>query len=355
MNTNASNFQKIDHAFDDYVGFDALPNIQPNPPEFIPMHGDQARASKPTARLAPEATRYELPMGMLASDLFEREKTPSDFVLPGFIAGTVGALIAPGSTGKSMLAMQLAALVAGADMLGANWPKLKTGEVLILALEDPANELYNRWTDLGSKMSSEEKKAGRRVRVVPMIGLGFDIMNDEHFNALVRACTGKRLLILDTMRRIHMLNENDGGEMARVVARLEELAALTGCAILFLHHTNKAATFNGAGDQQQASRGSSVLVDNIRFQMFMVGMNKGDDESKEVKDAELFSQFVRVGVSKVNYGSRIGDIWLHRAEGGILESAGFPTSALTSLVISEHRKNKAKEAKNEKNEKKDWI
>ncbi len=36
-----------------------------------------------------------------------------DFVLPGLVAGTVGALVSPGGSGKSALALQIAALVAG--------------------------------------------------------------------------------------------------------------------------------------------------------------------------------------------------------------------------------------------------
>jgi RecA-family ATPase len=312
-------------------------NPLPEPPDFPQWDDD-----KPATKTKLPTPLYELPLGKLASELFQREKTPSDFVLPGFIAGTLGALIAPGSTGKSMLAMQLAALVAGANMIGTDWPELKVGDVLILAVEDPENELYNRWTDLGSRMSPEEREAGKRVRVIPMIGQRFDIMNNEHFEALMRACSGKRLLILDTMRRIHTLDENDGGAMAQVVGRLEEIAAATGCAILFLHHTNKAATFNASGDQQQASRGSSVLVDNIRFQMFMVSMNEQDKASKEVQK-ELHNRFVRVGVSKVNYGPKIGDIWLHRTDGGILEPAEFPTSSITSIEkTTRKKKNSAK-------------
>jgi len=265
---------------------------------------------------------FEFPEGKLASELFDREKTPSDFVLPGFLAGTVGALIAPGSTGKSMLAMQLAALVAGVDTLGTNWQEIKFGEVIIMAVEDPMNELYNRWTDLGSRLTVREKEVGAKIRVIPMIGKRFDIMNESHFQALIKLCEGKILLIMDTMRRIHKLDENNGSDMEQVVSRLEEIAAITGCAILFLHHINKAATFSGAGDKQQASRGSSVLVDNIRFQMFLVGMKSGDEFSNEVQP-QLYEDFVRLGASKVNYGKKIGDIWLRRTEGGILTNAEF--------------------------------
>lgn len=274
--------------------------------------------------------KYQLPEGMLASDLFKRQPVPTDFVLPGFVAGTLGALIAPGSTGKSMLAMELATLVAGTNMLGQDWPVMKVGNVMILAVEDPENELFNRWTELGTLMNPEQRRAGERVRVVPMLGQRFDVMNDEHFQALLEACNGKRLLILDTMRRIHALDENDGGDMALVVGRLEEIAAATGCAILFLHHTNKAATLNGQGDAQQASRGSSVLVDNIRFQMFMVGMSKDDMPFSDQVDPAFYKTCVRVGVSKVNYGPRIGDIWLKRAAGGILVPAEFSAGSVAA-------------------------
>ncbi|WP_432759877.1 AAA family ATPase, partial [Escherichia coli] len=38
---------------------------------------------------------------------------PLDYVLPNMVAGTVGALVSPGGAGKSMLALQLAAQIAG--------------------------------------------------------------------------------------------------------------------------------------------------------------------------------------------------------------------------------------------------
>lgn len=286
-------------------------------------------------QLAPKPKlKYRLPEGRPASELVAQERVPSDFVLPGFVAGTVGALISPGGTGKSMLAMELAALVAGANMLGLDWPGIKHGNVLILATEDPERELYNRWSDLGRHLDAESREACARVRVIPMLGQRFDIMEEDHFQALLDKCQGKRLLLLDTFRRIHTMDENDGGAMAQVVMRLEEIAATTGCAILFLHHTNKLATLSGQGDVQQASRGSSVLVDNIRFQMFMVGMGKDDKPDCDQVDPEFWKEYVRMGVSKVNYGPRVGNVWLKRADGGILVPAEFPTSSVATRKAS---------------------
>lgn len=46
------------------------------------------------------------------SQAFEVLPPPIDFIWPGFIAGTVGALVAPGATGKSYWALQAAMSVA---------------------------------------------------------------------------------------------------------------------------------------------------------------------------------------------------------------------------------------------------
>ena len=55
---------------------------------------------------------------------FETKQPDPDFLWPGFLAGTVGALVAPGATGKSFWALQAAMAVAchvpGGDLLGLN-------------------------------------------------------------------------------------------------------------------------------------------------------------------------------------------------------------------------------------------
>lgn len=310
-------------------------NLEPPEDHLIPMAGTTA---EPPQSLRPA---FKFPKGMLASALFTREKVPSDFVLPGFIAGTVGAIVAPGSTGKSMLAMQLAAYVAGASVLGNTWQPTKTGEVVILAVEDPENELYNRWTDLGSVLNENERSKCDKVLVLPLFGLGFDIMRDDCFQELIELCTGKRLVVMDTLRRIHSLDENDSSDMSLVVARLEQVTRATGCSILFLHHTTKSSAMNGQGDAQQASRGSSVLVDNIRYQMFLAGMTPEEAEEWEVDD-QLRNRYVKVGLSKVNYSGKPPTLWLCRNQDGILLPGEFSTSWITS------RKGKSAQKKEKK-------
>jgi RecA-family ATPase len=147
-----------------------------------------------------------------------------------------------------------------------------------------------------------------------------DIMDDRWFDAHTRIATDRRLLILDTLRRFHACEENDSGAMAKVIGRMEAIAARTGCSIVFLHHSSKSAAMGGQGDQQQASRGSSVLVDNIRWQGFLAGMGPDEVEQYGIEEG-MRRIFVRFGVSKSNYGAPRDDRWYRRHEGGVLQPA----------------------------------
>ena len=137
---------------------------------------------------------------------------------------------------------------------------------------------------------------------------------------LKRAAEGRRLMVLDTLRRFHIEEENASGPMAQVIGRMEAIAADTGCSIVFLHHASKGAAMMGAGDQQQASRGSSVLVDNIRWQSYLSSMTSAEAEEWGVDDDQR-RFFVRFGVSKANYGAPFADRWFRRHDGGVLKPA----------------------------------
>lgn len=64
-------------------------------------------------------------------EAFAAAPPPLDYVLPNMVAGTVGALVSPGGAGKSMLALQLAAQIAGGpDLLEVG--ELPTGPVIYL-------------------------------------------------------------------------------------------------------------------------------------------------------------------------------------------------------------------------------
>ncbi|MGD9710260.1 MAG: helicase RepA family protein [Halothiobacillaceae bacterium] len=260
-------------------------------------------------------------------EVYEVEPRPLDFVLPSVLTGTVASLVSPGGSGKTMWALQVAHQVAGAaDLLGIG--TFPAGPVLYLAAEDPQLAIEHRLFAMGSRLDAATRGLmGERLTVQALIGHSPDIMDGRWYDAIEKAASGCRLVIFDTLRRFHTLEENDSGDMARVVGRLEKLATSAGCAVLFLHHSSKAMAIAGRGDEQQAGRGSSVLIDNIRGGFFMSGMTKEDaarlSEDGRHAIGDRRGYFVRWGGTKPNYGPPISEIWYRRTAGGVLEPVGL--------------------------------
>ena len=131
------------------------------------------------------------------------------------------------------------------------------------------------------------------------------------------------MLVLDTFRRFHKCDENDSAAMARILCVLEGVAKRTGCSIVFVHHANKSAAVNGQGDMQHASRGSSVLVDHVRWQMYLAVASKEEAKTLGIDEKDR-GYYIRVGLSKQNYGPPSSNLcWLRRSDGGVLVTANF--------------------------------
>ncbi|MGZ9741117.1 helicase RepA family protein [Pseudomonas sp. GNP012] len=264
-------------------------------------------------------------------DLFEAfEASPPmlDFIWPGFLAGTVGALIAPGATGKSYWALEaamgVACTVAGGDILDLAPPR--TGKVLYIAGEDPAPALTRRVHAIGQHLEQPARRSiAAELTLSTVMGEPFNVMERSHFRTLTEQAQGYRLIVLDTLSRIHQLDENSNSDMSRLISRLEQVAATTGASVLFLHHVSKSSARDGFADQQQAARGASSLIDNARWCGYVAGMT--EEESKRLTErpsdrvpigAKRRLNFVRFGVSKQNYDPTHLERWYSRQSGGVL-------------------------------------
>jgi RecA-family ATPase len=259
---------------------------------------------------------------------FENEPPALDFIWPGFLAGTVGALVAPGATGKSFwaleAAMSIACSVAGGDLVGLT--PAHAGRVVYLAGEDPPPALVCRVHAIGQHLNQQAREAvAENLVLEPIMGKRPNVMDDRHLARIIEFCAGARLIVLDTLSRIHTLDENSNGDMARLVATLEHVAANTGASVLYLHHVSKGSAREGQTDQQQAARGASALIDNARWCGFVARMN--EDEAMRLSDRGCDREaigntrrgyFVRFGVSKQNYDCAPIDRWYARHSGGVL-------------------------------------
>jgi len=267
-----------------------------------------------------------LPKVLNLEKCFGEEPRELDFVLPGLLAGTVGALVGTGGTSKSSFMLQVALMLAGGpdtldlQKIDKNWKKKEIDRVCYIAAEDPQPILQRRSHSLGALMSPEARGMVRcALEIHCANGFLLDITEHRWNQWLFDIAKGTRLVIIDTLRRVHQLDENESGAMSRLVGVLENVCKETGTTILYVHHTNKGGAQSG---EATSTRGSSVLTDNARLQLNLVTMN--DAEAKENGiDENHRKRYVRLVYAKTNYCAPYADTWYKRCAEGRLEPIEF--------------------------------
>src|SRR5690625_321501 len=167
--------------------------------------------------------------------LLEHEPPALDFVVPGLLAGTLGALVSPGGAGKSNYTLQIAAGIAtGLDLCGfaddSDWQPGEPQHVTFLTAEDPKEVLWHRLHALkkliykhvsGDRAAQALADLGENLLIVPLVGLMPDIMDEAETSVLASYVWHCRLVVIDTLRRFHRLPEIDDCAMASVIHTLE--------------------------------------------------------------------------------------------------------------------------------------
>lgn len=273
------------------------------------------------------------------ADVLNAPRPVLDCVLPGLPVGTVGNLVAPGSTGKTQFLLQLAvARCLGLPAIGGLFPAARPEHVLMVVAEENAIIMTQRLHDLvdglveqglfaGAQRADLIAELNTRLRLFPLTGQDVRLVKDACFTEvltrLVKLGEGVRLVIADPLRRFHDGDENDSGAMTQLVQAFEHIAQQTGAAVLLSHHTSKAAVLNGQGESQQAGRGSSALTDGVRWQANLTGMST--KAANELRLAENEARFyVRFDISKSNYGPPQAPVWLRRQANGVLTRSELP-------------------------------
>jgi hypothetical protein len=253
-------------------------------------------------------------------DAFTQSPPVLDFVLPGFLAGTVGILTSAGGVGKSFWTLEAAMSIASPLTDPLQLQIANHGCVCILNAEDQAAVLINRLHAIGRLLSKEARESLVQNYILEdLYGRGVDIMESKWQDAIIEMAgrNKARLVVLDTLSRWHRLDENSNADMGRLMSVLDSIASQTSASILLLHHVSKDMAKDGRQDEQQSARGASLLVDNARWQAFMCVMTRKEAESFGVA-SDMRKRFVRFGISKQNSGVPFGDVWYQRVDGGVL-------------------------------------
>lgn len=251
-----------------------------------------------------------------------------DFVLPGLLPGTFGLLVAPGATGKSQLALDLAVSIAlGRPVAEGLFPACPPGKVVFLAGAECDRILAERMRSLLRLDEQGDANLYANLFLFPMAGESCTLFANGQPTALHdelrELSAGARLIIVDPLRRLHGGDENNSADMTRFVVVMEQLAKATGAAVVGLHHANRASAADTAS--QHAARGSSALVDGARWQLNLSRMDEKTAEQHTISEAER-SQYVALDFAKTNYLPPRPRCWLKRGAGGRFSLVQLPTT-----------------------------
>ncbi|WP_323509723.1 helicase RepA family protein [Glaciimonas sp. CA11.2] len=270
--------------------------------------------------------------------------------------GKVGMIIAPGGTGKSMLALQLSVSLATGDKFVDYWEIGEVGASLLLFGEEDTEEIHRRLhnvvASLGQTSPTKISDIESRVHAKSMTGIdnqmtrslpaGSVTLTDYADRLILTAnqITNLKLIIIDPASRFRGGNENAAEDTTRFVESLERVCQQTGATVLVLHHANKISQSAGEANQN-ASRGSSAMTDGVRWQMNLSRPSKEDARKSYGIPENLRHNYLLAAVTKNNYGPPQNDVVLMRGEHGILHvsnehlSTPKPEEILIALLKSE--------------------
>ena len=171
-----------------------------------------------------------------------REPPPVDWLLDGLIAKADVNLFAGGEgLGKSMISMGLTVAVADGWTSFLGLPVYHQGRILYVDEENPEDVVFQRLNRMGLKNT-------QNVRYLWNNGIRLD-KNPDDFLAEVYDFQPE-LVVLDSLSRLHSLEENDMGSIGPLFNNvLKPMARESGAAVFMIHHHDKGGNGpRGSGD-----------------------------------------------------------------------------------------------------------
>lgn len=227
----------------------------------------------------------------------DRPMPTRDWVVPSLVPSkTVTLLTGDGGTGKSLIALQLAAAVAlGKDWLGS---EVRQGPVVVLSAEDDEDELHRRF-DAVFRAMGEDMSLVDDLRFLSLAGE----------DAVLGALTGERiqatplfkffeqeiektkpvLVIYDTLADLFGGNEINRTQTRQFIGLLRGISVRHDCAGLLLGHPSVAGMQSGAG-----TSGSTAWSNSVRSRLYLERVQEnGHEPNPDLR---------RLTTKKSNYG-----------------------------------------------------
>jgi hypothetical protein len=191
------------------------------------------------ADLTEHAPEYS-PLPVLTADAILATEWPEPvWAIPDLLPVGLAILAGKPKVGKSWLGLQVCFSVASGGM--ALNQKVDAGPILYLALEDTPRRLQER-------MRKQNWTRGLPADFMPL-GQFFDQVGDLRNGGGERLARqierrGYRLVVIDTLSRAIVGDQNDVAEMTRALTPLQEMAHAQNCAVVLVDHHRKGMGFD---------------------------------------------------------------------------------------------------------------
>jgi hypothetical protein len=272
----------------------------------------------------PEGKTFDLsravPMDpeVLSAPIPARDRLYGNMILRGFVTVIAGR----GGVSKSVVLLAVAVSMAiGRDLIGlAGGYEVRPRRVLLINAEDDHDELMRRMQALlqthklpGADLALMQQNLvlisayGKSVQLL-RYNDGKQIAKTTALERLENTAAGFDVAIVDPLVAFHGLNENDNGEMERVISVLREVAARKRVGIVSAHHANKGGS---SSDPDNAARGASAIINGARVSRFLERMDARTAEQRGIADDDR-PRWIGVTDGKANYSLPAGEAtWLY--------------------------------------------
>lgn len=155
---------------------------------------------------------------------------------------------------KTFAALSLAVAVSSGKPCFGHYAVHRSGPVLLYAAEDSLSMVRERIQGIAKKMDTDFSKLD--INVITTKKLRIDSEIDRKKMEVTIGEIQPVLLILDPFVRLHGIDENSSGEVAKILSWLRDLQRQNNLNVAMVHHARKRAGNERPG---QSLRGSSEL------------------------------------------------------------------------------------------------
>jgi len=249
----------------------------------------------------------------LASELAEEPPPPREWNVAGIIPSrTVTLISGDGGTGKSLLALQLAAATAA----GEPWLGLETkkGPAVYLSAEDDRDEIHRRLCDIAAA-DGLDLGALDQLIIVPLAGEDAVLAAPGARGGLIvptplwasfrstARLAEPALIVLDTSADLFGGDENIRAQVRQFVGMLRGLAIETGAAVVLLSHPSVSGMSSGSG-----TSGSTAWSNSCRSRLYLT-------RTKDEAGIEIDPDARTLTTMKANHTRTGGEIRLKWRDG----------------------------------------